>query len=111
VRHSVQHIQQVIQGGENVVTKDGAPIPPDAVVVCTGLASRFLGGVEDKNVYPIRGQTVLIRAPWVKFCFAHIEADGTLTYVIPRRSGDVCIFNPVIRAFLDYLFRSSLEER
>ena len=89
LRGSIQHIQQVVDCGENLFSKEITPTPPDAVVVCTGLGSRFLGGVEDKDVYPIRGQTVLIKAPWIKFGLARLEADETLTYIIPRSSGDV----------------------
>lgn len=33
----------------------------DLVVNCTGLSSRTLGGVEDKTLYPARGQIVLVR--------------------------------------------------
>ena len=33
---------------------------PDVVVNCTGLSSLFLGGVEDKTLYPARGQIVLV---------------------------------------------------
>jgi hypothetical protein len=42
-------------------------------------------------VYPIRGQVVLIRAPWVRFGRTKSETDGTWTYIIPRRSGDVSL--------------------
>jgi hypothetical protein len=67
VRGTVQHINQVIEGGARIFsgprTLQGCP--PDAIVVCVGLGARTLGGVEDKDVYPIRGQTVLLRAPWV----------------------------------------------
>lgn len=31
------------------------------VVNCTGLSARTLGGIEDKNMIPARGQTVLVR--------------------------------------------------
>ncbi|KAG8907549.1 hypothetical protein FRB99_003707 [Tulasnella sp. 403] len=58
-RNRVQHVSQVIDGA---FTR----IPPDAVLVCAGLGARTLGGVEDKDVHPIRGQIVLIRAPWIK---------------------------------------------
>ncbi|QRW23647.1 FAD-dependent oxidoreductase [Rhizoctonia solani] len=64
---------------------------PDAIVVCAGIGARNLGGVEDKDVYPVRGQVVLIRAPWVKFGRTKSESDDTWTYVIPRRSGDVIL--------------------
>jgi len=50
-----------------------------------------LGGVEDKDVYPIRGQTVLLRAPWIKFGRAISSKTGLWTYIIPRRSGDIIV--------------------
>ncbi|KAG8698172.1 hypothetical protein FRC08_006090 [Ceratobasidium sp. 394] len=84
VRTKVMHVSQVAQGSYTS-TK------PDAIVVCAGLGARALGGVEDKDVYPIRGQVVLIRAPWVKFGCTQSNANGTWSYVIPRRSGDVIL--------------------
>ncbi|KAG6808550.1 hypothetical protein H0H92_003760 [Tricholoma furcatifolium] len=89
IRGTVQHIDQLVEGGEYAVTGVGSPAPPDAIVVCVGLAARSLGGVEDHDVYPIRGQTVLVRAPWVRFGRTMSSLDGTWTYVIPRKSGDV----------------------
>ena len=80
IRNSLQHISQVLEGALT-------PFKPDALVVCAGIGARSLGGVEDKDVFPIRGQTVLIRAPWVKFGRTINGKD--LTYIIPRRSGDV----------------------
>jgi hypothetical protein len=63
--------------------------PPAAVVVCAGLGARTLGGVADGDVYPVRGQTVVLRAPWVRFgrTLGYSDRDGT--YIIPRQSGDV----------------------
>ncbi|KAF8317064.1 nucleotide-binding domain-containing protein [Clavulina sp. PMI_390] len=61
VRSSVQHISQVIDGAYSSIFGT----IPSAVVVCLGLGARSMGGIEDKDVYPIRGQTVLINAPWV----------------------------------------------
>ncbi|CAE6332378.1 unnamed protein product [Rhizoctonia solani] len=84
VRAKVMHVSQVAQGAFTSAK-------PDAIVVCAGLGARSLGGVEDKDVYPIRGQVVLIRAPWVKFGRTKSETDGTWTYIIPRRSGDVIL--------------------
>lgn len=37
--------------------------PVDLVVNATGLGAQSLIGVEDHDVYPVRGQTVLVRAP------------------------------------------------
>ena len=85
----MQHINQLIEGGTSLFSggkvKD---LPPDAVVVAAGLGARFLGGVEDKAMYPVRGQTVLVRAPWVRAGKTEATESG-LTYICPRRSGDV----------------------
>jgi len=83
IRDSLQHISQVLEGAFT-------PFKPDALVVCAGIGARFLGGVEDKDVFAVRGQTVLIRAPWVKFGRTFNGKDA-VTYIIPRRSGDVVI--------------------
>ena len=50
---------------------------------CSGIGARTLGGVEDTNVYPTRGQVVVVKAP-------HIQenkmrwGDDYATYIIPR---------------------------
>ncbi|KAJ3981314.1 D-amino-acid oxidase [Lentinula detonsa] len=68
----------------------------DALINCTGLGSRTLLGVEDDAVYPLRGQTVLLRAPWITFGRT-ISSKGKegkedlWTYIIPRRSGDIIV--------------------
>lgn len=85
LRGSVIHIYQVLEGGTSIFPGGSNVDPkPDALIVCVGLGARFLGGVEDKGVYPVRGQTVIVRAPWVRF-----GIDSKATYIIPRRSGDV----------------------
>ncbi|TFK28496.1 D-amino-acid oxidase [Coprinopsis marcescibilis] len=96
LRASVQHIHQVIEGGARIFAGGSllgsAADPPDAVINCTGIGARFLGGVEDKTVYPVRGQTVLVRAPWVRFGRTiYKDETGALTYIIPRRSSDVIV--------------------
>lgn len=54
---------------------------------CSGIGARSLGGVEDKAVYPTRGQVVVLKAP-------HIQenvmrwGDGYATYIIPRPYSD-----------------------
>ena len=92
VRGSVQHIAQVLESSTHIFEGAGQDdLPVDALIVCVGLGARMLGGVEDKDVYPIRGQTILLHAPWIRFGRA-VESDiGAFTYVIPRRSGDVGI--------------------
>ncbi|CAE6332382.1 hypothetical protein RSOLAG1IB_10247 [Rhizoctonia solani AG-1 IB] len=83
IRNRVGHVSQVAQGAFT-------DFKPDAVVVCVGLGARTLGGVEDPDVYPVRGQVSIIRAPWIKFGVSEKTKDG-ISYVIPRQSGDVII--------------------
>ncbi|KAI0081069.1 FAD dependent oxidoreductase [Panus rudis PR-1116 ss-1] len=62
--------------------------PNGIVVNATGLGARSLIGVEDSEVYPIRGQTILVDAPEVKECIGLPLDAGTssdeVTYMIPR---------------------------
>lgn len=91
IRDTVQHISQAIEGAILPPGSDGQAPEVDAVVVCAGIGARFLGGVEDKAVYPIRGQTVLLKAPWVRFGRTLVDRNALRTYVIPRKSGNVCL--------------------
>lgn len=94
VRGTVNHINELVEGGASIFQsgRQGAnPQPPRAIVVCTGLGARNLGGLEDKNMVPVKGQTVLIRAPWVQFGTSVSDERGMWTYVIPRRSGNVIL--------------------
>jgi hypothetical protein len=93
VRGHVQHIDQVLEAGSAPFKDDDVDVSregPDAVVVCVGLGARFLGGVEDKTMYPSRGQTVIVHAPWVR-SGCRFQIGGEWTYVIPRRSGNVVV--------------------
>lgn len=58
----------------------------DLVINCTGLGARTLIGVEDPLVHPVRGQTVLVRAPGFDTCVGWKEdvRPGETTYMIPR---------------------------
>ncbi|OCF35693.1 D-aspartate oxidase [Kwoniella heveanensis BCC8398] len=75
----------------------GSRAIPLAVVVCTGLGSLTLGGVEDKTVFPTRGQVVKIKAPWVRSGYTRQIGGlnggegGERTYVIPRADGEVIL--------------------
>ncbi|KAI9489980.1 hypothetical protein BDB00DRAFT_840341 [Zychaea mexicana] len=62
----------------------------DAVVNCTGLGARYLGGVADTTVYPTRGQTVIAYAPHVKETITHLGSND-ITYIIPRSDGTVVL--------------------
>ena len=68
-----------------------------AIVNCTALGSATLTDVADTALYPTRGQTVLVRAPWLAevggITRTGLPGQGIYTYIIPRsgRSGDVII--------------------
>lgn len=54
----------------------------DVVVNCSGLGSQQL--LPDRNSYPIRGQIMRVKAPWVNQCvFAHFPDETA--YIIPNR--------------------------
>lgn len=67
---------------------------PAAIIACPGIGARFLGGIEDRDVYPVRGQTILLRAPWVEYGRTLSGPDGLYIYMMPRCTGDVrlCFF-------------------
>ncbi|KAJ3824834.1 hypothetical protein F5878DRAFT_555410 [Lentinula raphanica] len=96
VRGTVGHIQQVLEGGASIFASPHSsrkPTPPDAVILCVGLGARTLGGIEDQDVVPIRGQTVLLRAPWVNVMptLRDLKDGANPPYVIPRKGGDVIV--------------------
>ncbi|ODQ68062.1 D-amino acid oxidase [Nadsonia fulvescens var. elongata DSM 6958] len=66
---------------------------PDLIVNCTGLLAYKLGGVEDKNVYPIRGQTLLVRNQASKMmeCDQVPGYPNELVYIMPRVEGGTII--------------------
>ncbi|KAG6908922.1 hypothetical protein DXG01_002700 [Tephrocybe rancida] len=70
---------------------------PIALINCTGIGSLKLNDVQDTDIYPIRGQVVVLNAPWVKEGrtkqVGKLEGGegGERTYIIPRRSGEVVI--------------------
>lgn len=50
---------------------------------CTGLGARSLGGVEDPSVYPLRGQVLVIKAPYINENVLFWGSDYA-TYAIKR---------------------------
>lgn len=59
----------------------------DLVVNCTGLSARTLGGVEDAEMTPIRGQTVLVRNETGGIMY-NIEKTGKEpSYIMQRAAG------------------------
>ncbi|ORX92010.1 FAD dependent oxidoreductase [Basidiobolus meristosporus CBS 931.73] len=82
-------------GGKKVVKKlanisDAFDQSVQAVINCTGLLARTLGGVEDLSVYPTRGQVVLVRAPHIRQVYLKHGASN-ITYIIPRNNGEVTL--------------------
>jgi D-aspartate oxidase len=92
VRASVQHIAQVMEGGVEAFTGGKSKARPvDALIICVGLGARTLGGLEDKDMYPVRGQTVLLRAPWIEGGRSLVIESGAKTYIVPRPGGTVIV--------------------
>jgi len=67
--------------------------PNDCVIInATALGARSLIGVQDLEVYPIRGQTIVVDAPTVKEHIIDNSSHGTnSTYIIPRPDGTVIL--------------------
>lgn len=55
----------------------------ETVFNCTGIGAHKLGGVSDSNVYPTRGQVVVIKAPHIKENVMR-WTDSDPTYIIKR---------------------------
>ncbi|KAH8117265.1 FAD dependent oxidoreductase [Phellopilus nigrolimitatus] len=74
-----------------------SPNSVKAVVVCAGIGALDLHGVEDKDIYPTRGQVLLLRAPWCRSGWTYQAGSlsggegGARTYIIPRYNGQVII--------------------
>ncbi|KAG2220124.1 hypothetical protein INT45_006152 [Circinella minor] len=62
----------------------------DIVINCTGMHSAWLGGVKDKNIKPIRGQNVLVRANHIRRTIS-MKTKDAYTYIIPRSDGTVIL--------------------
>ncbi|CAG8818848.1 23900_t:CDS:2, partial [Racocetra persica] len=60
------------------------------------LYSHELGGVKDKNLYPVRGQSVTVKLSqsclkWACFRRGYNGEPKTVTYIIPRENGNVIL--------------------
>lgn len=68
----------------------------DVVVNCTGLSAGKLGGVEDKNIVPARGQIVVVRNdPKVMASISGTDdAEDEVTYVMHRAAGEFVVRRP-----------------
>ncbi|KAJ7512529.1 FAD dependent oxidoreductase [Mycena galericulata] len=64
---------------------------PAAIINCTGVGAASIGDVLDTNVYPTRGEVLIIRAPWINHGLSYYYKDGHIAYILPRKSGDVIL--------------------
>ncbi|KAG0368125.1 hypothetical protein BC939DRAFT_486296 [Gamsiella multidivaricata] len=80
----------------------GTDARPDIIVNCSGLGSRNLGGVLDHQMFPTRGQIVVVKVPdelWPiaknftmeRYAEGAAMGVGTITYVIPRDNGEIIL--------------------
>jgi glycine/D-amino acid oxidase-like deaminating enzyme len=80
-------VEGVVDSIKRLVTEQGQELglgEVDAVVLATGLLSRhFLPKEEADKLYPVRGQTVLVKGEASK-AITEIFANGEISYVIPR---------------------------
>ena len=72
------------------------------MILCVGLGARFLGGIEDKDMFPVRGQTVLLRAPWIKNMLEFHDIQELPVYIFPRKSGEVSLLTYRIICYVYY---------
>jgi len=56
----------------------------DIIINCTGLGAHHLVG--DKSLFPVRGQIVVVKAPWMKTVYYNREPDlSDVVYILPRQ--------------------------
>ena len=81
-RANIKHISEAANSQES-----GRKV--DVIVNCTGLSAIKLGGVEDKDMMPIRGQTVLVRNEANLMCSSSGTDDGEEEgcYLMQRAAG------------------------
>ncbi len=92
LRRNITHVDELARDFPNAV----------AIFNCTGLGARWLGGVEDTNVYPTKGVTLLLSEPQVllkriSVRFSSKWAPGEFSHVFPRPLGGGVIIGGVRR--------------
>ncbi|RXW14913.1 hypothetical protein EST38_g10942 [Candolleomyces aberdarensis] len=95
LRGTVRHIREIVEGGIGAFARpiDGELCkPPAAIVVCAGIGARFIGGIEDTTVFPVRNEVVKLRAPWITMGKAAYDQNLDISvFVVPLGDGDVVI--------------------
>ncbi|KAJ2759404.1 hypothetical protein H4S06_002245 [Coemansia sp. BCRC 34490] len=90
VERRINNIGEAVEYGNNLDSGLQAPNTTSPVVVnCTGLGSITLSDVTDKNLYPVRGQTIVVQAPGAKRTIS--RTGKLLIYVISRGDGTAVI--------------------
>ncbi len=87
-RAVLKHISEAAQAHHSGRTAE-------VTVNCTGLSARTLGGVQDGNMIPARGQTVLVRNE-SNIMYASSgcdDGDEEVCYSMQRAAGESCIRN------------------
>ncbi|PKC16242.1 hypothetical protein RhiirA5_407293 [Rhizophagus irregularis] len=87
----------------------------DVVINCSGIHAGTLGCVEDPEVYPARGQTVIVQLPqeYVNWAFFRHCAGSSntwsdnMTYVIPRENGVVVLGGTFAQNIFKYKLNSN----
>ncbi|KAL9612309.1 MAG: hypothetical protein Q9167_003088 [Letrouitia subvulpina] len=89
LRNGVVFQRQVLKHISEAAGMHHSGDPADLVVNCTGLGALKLGGVEDKNMIPIRGQIVVVRNDANLMCSTSGTDDGEdeVCYIMQRAAG------------------------
>lgn len=87
-RNGGRFIRKTLSHLDEAITTTGSDVPT-VLIHCSGLGA--LGLANDKAMFPTRGQTLVVRAPWVKSDWTRKYDETDAFYVIPRRSGNIII--------------------
>ncbi|CAG8792703.1 4607_t:CDS:10 [Gigaspora margarita] len=68
----------------------------DILINCSGYGAKTLEGVKDFNLYPVRGQSVIMQLSqscldWACFRHSYNGDDALETFIIPRENGEVML--------------------
>eukprot|EP01091_Cochliopodium_minus_P013334 TRINITY_DN4273_c0_g1_i1.p1 TRINITY_DN4273_c0_g1~~TRINITY_DN4273_c0_g1_i1.p1 ORF type:complete len:347 (-),score=72.20 TRINITY_DN4273_c0_g1_i1:6-1046(-) len=65
----------------------------NVVVDCSGLGAIHIKGIEDKEIFPVRGQSILVKAPFVDKLLGNQGLGKTPlpTYIIPLKVDDLVL--------------------
>ena len=93
LKHGVVFKRGVIKHVADAASHHHSGKKADLVVNCTGLSSLFLKGVEDKNIYPARGQIVLVgNDPGIMATNSGTDdGDDEACYIMNRAAGGGCV--------------------